>query len=210
MYLNEQQKNQPEPMKFNAPYVIISFLFVFQSCATFQNSLVNENRIKINRDSIINYENEYSILSYKSTLEKGKYNQEKKDLIDAINRSYDNHQKSSFKSYKVKFINENTIQIQGLDSLKNIQLSYRINGKIKRNGFFNVNNKYMKCNRIPYLFGGCTNAKTRIGFSKDQELIIQNAYYDFGAVLIIFGSSVDYNEALFFKKIKKPAHNNGH
>jgi hypothetical protein len=79
--------------------------------------------------------------------------------------------------------------------------NYKYDGKLK-NGFFYLNNKKVKFNGIPYLFGGSRSEKTRIGLSKNNDLIVQTAIDNTGAFLLIVGSGYSYNIATFFIEVK--------
>ena len=76
-----------------------------------------------------------------------------------------------------------------------------LNGKLK-NGMFYIDNKYLKCKGIPYLFGGCENNKRRIGLSVNNNLITNEAVNNEGAVLLILGGGANYNDSFEFKRIK--------
>ena len=79
--------------------------------------------------------------------------------------------------------------------------NYTFDGKLK-NGYFYLNNKQVEFNGIPYLLGGSSSEKRRIGISKDNDLIVQTAIDHTGAFLLIIGTGYSYNVATFFKEIK--------
>jgi hypothetical protein len=70
-----------------------------------------------------------------------------------------------------------------------------------RNGMFIIKNKYLKCHGVPYIFGGCNNTKRRIGLLKTNNLIINEAIDNSGALLLIIGAGYKLNTAYEFERI---------
>ena len=144
----------------------------------------------------------FSSISYKYCMDKGKFKLGESELISTLNRSNDKFADSiRCKSYNIKFANVKTILVQGIDTDDNTVSNYTFEGKLK-NGFFYLNNKQVEFNGVPYLLGGSRSEKTRIGLSKDNDLIVQTAIDNTGAFLLIIGSGYSYNVATFFKERK--------
>lgn len=75
------------------------------------------------------------------------------------------------------------------------------NGKLK-NGMFYIDNKFLQCYGIPYLFGGCQHNKRRIGVTKSHNLIINETFNNGGALLLFIGAGVGFNTTFEFERIK--------
>jgi len=77
-----------------------------------------------------------------------------------------------------------------------------IKGKITKKGMFHFRNNPVDCYGIPYILGGCSGSKTRIGIDYSGNLIVQNVSYSGGALLLLIGDGRSYSSAYNFKKIK--------
>ena len=76
-----------------------------------------------------------------------------------------------------------------------------IKGKIKKNGFYYLDNSKVYCHGVPYLLGGCQQMKIRIGLSNKGDLIVNQAYESSGALLFFFWAGEQFNTCYFFKKL---------
>lgn len=76
-----------------------------------------------------------------------------------------------------------------------------LKGKLRNNGTFHLSDKINDAWGIPFLIGGHSQKKTRIGNTTDGELFVQSAYYSGGALLLIFGDMRGYNDVLSYQKI---------
>ncbi|BDU24384.1 hypothetical protein FLGSB24_11280 [Flavobacterium sp. GSB-24] len=103
-------------------------------------------------------------------------------------------------SVEVKLINKNTIKFITKKETAKID-SIELSGKLK-NGLFYLDNKFLKRNGVPYLAGGFTNYKTRIGLAKDNGLLVNYAYDNSGAILFLFWAGSAYNLGYHYNRIK--------
>lgn len=94
--------------------------------------------------------------------------------------------------------NKNEIRIKLLENSKVIRDTL-FSGKHK-NGMFYLNNKFLRCTGVPFLFGGCTNDKRRIGLTKNGNLLINAAYSNEGAFLLVMGAGYNYNESFEYQR----------
>jgi len=171
-------------------------------CASYENGLIRKERVKLAVETINSFNMTFSSKSYKYCLDKGKFESKESDLISVLNRSNEKFADSiRYKSYKITFTNIDTILVQGVDFNDSAVTNYIFDGKLK-NGFFYLNNNQVEFNGVPYLLGGSRSEKTRIGLSKDNDLIVQTAIDNSGAFLLIIGSGYSYNVATFFKEIR--------
>ncbi|MBN2779162.1 MAG: hypothetical protein JXR36_16130 [Bacteroidales bacterium] len=183
---------------------ILGFLTMLltASCTTYNNGLVRKERVKLSIETMNSFNMTFSSKSYKYCVKKGMFELKEIDLLSQLNISnYKLSNNTSYKSYKVKFISIDTLLVQGVDFNDSIVANYTFDGKLK-NGYFYLNNKQVEFNGIPYLLGGSSSEKRRIGISKDNDLIVQTAVDHTGAFLLIFGAGYSYNVATFFKEIK--------
>ena len=72
-------------------------------------------------------------------------------------------------------------------------------GKYKK-GMFYLDNTFLECRGIPYLFGGCTHSKRRVGLTKSGNLLVNEAVDSSGALLIIIAAGYSYNATFEYKK----------
>lgn len=172
------------------------------SCATYNNGLVRKERVKLSIETMNSFNMTFSSKSYKYCVKKGMFELKEIDLLSQLNKSnYKLSNNTRYKAFKVKFISIDTLLVQGVDFNDSIVANYTFDGKLK-NGYFYLNNKQVEFNGIPYLLGGSSSEKRRIGISKDNDLIVQTAIDHTGAFLLIIGAGYSYNVATFFKEIK--------
>lgn len=99
----------------------------------------------------------------------------------------------------IKFKSENLLSIKLYKDCWIVHDSI-LSGKYK-NGMFYLNNKFLDCNGVPYLFGGCRNNKRRIGLTKKGNLLVNEAVTNEGAVLLIIGTGYSYNLTYEYQRI---------
>lgn len=127
----------------------------------------------------LKYNNAYQFLVNESYEKKAKFNTLRKEENQyGITLTLENKNSLRFKVHENEKIIKDTI----------------LTGKHK-NGMFYLDNKYLNCDGIPYLFGGCQNNKRRIGITKKGNLIINEAINNEGALLLIIGAGHSYNVA---------------
>lgn len=101
---------------------------------------------------------------------------------------------------ELKVLNHRILQTELLenDSVIDAQL---LKGKLRNNGTFHLSDNINESWGIPYLIGGHSQMKTRIGTTKDGDLFVQSAHYSGGAFLLIFGDMRGYNDVFSYRKI---------
>jgi hypothetical protein len=129
-----------------------------------------------NPDSLKN-NNGYFFLTNKSY--------EEKEEFDSLIKSENKYQLS------LKIESKSKLRVELLENSKVITDTI-FEGKLK-NGMFYVKNKYLECEGIPFLFGGCENNKRRIGLTKIGNLLINEAVSNEGAIFLIIGAGYRYN-----------------
>ena len=177
--------------------LILNLLF---GCATFSDKVVFKNQVVLKRENISKINGFYEINSVKSIW---KFENLKPEILenDTINRfplyttlktnhGYRNWSDSNLENYKVgiEIQNEKIISFSLLDGEKiidNIKLDY----KIKKDGYIYLKNKNFKTKWVPGLCGNLELERTRIGINKKNNLILNNSYFIYGAVLFIIGDT---------------------
>ncbi len=185
------------------PFFSLALVIVlFSSCASFQQGLVKHISLK-SVDELVNEPDfifkQYSYLSY---TQKEESSTNSVELLGAIYRNM-KIELIEKRYYSLSFRSAKLIQLQAFNLNDQLLFTYDIAGKFQKNGFFVIDNKYLKCWGVPLIAGGCDHEKTRIGISKQNELIVQNAYDNFGSIALIFGSGRSFNKVLHYQQNKK-------
>lgn len=189
--------------------IIIGFtmVFLFCSCASFSDKMVKDNKSPLLENDLAKLEGKYELFPDLKYDEKG--NAQTIDSQESRSRYNLNYFVKSEKSkvdysdnyfVEVKLLDKNRLQFttkKGNEIMENAE----VGGELK-NGFFYLDNKYLKRNGVPYLAGGYDNRKTRIGLSKDNGLLVNYAYDNSGAVLFMFWAGSAYNLVFHYKKIE--------
>ena len=76
-------------------------------------------------------------------------------------------------------------------------MNYKVN-----NGMIKLKNSFYKCEGVPFLLGGCRNGRIRLGISKNNNLILNKSYDQYGALLIVFGAGLNNNSTYEYRKIE--------
>lgn len=204
-----------ENIKLNK-IVIIFLIFILSSCASFSKRRFRNEIENLNTENITKLNGNYSFNPIKRYYNFGKPNLEDNNsdslrytnaYIFLLNKSLYKYDKfDSISTLKNKFEislqleNENLLKIKVSNNLKIIK-DTTLTGKFRK-GMFYLDNKFLECNGIPYLFGGCRNNKRRIGITKNGNLLINEAVNNEGALLLIIGGGFSGNTTYEFKKIK--------
>ncbi|WP_440715246.1 hypothetical protein [Flavobacterium sp. 22076] len=180
----------------------------FLSCASFSKKKFSNVLQNLKREDISKLEGSYTLNPIV------KYLNDKPEELDSENKVPDSLVRnnvyqfmvtpnSSFKknifkksennnrSIDLKFQNENLLSIK-IHENSEIIIDTVLSGKYKK-GMFYLDNKFLKCRHIPYLFGGCENNKRRIGLNKNGNLLVNEASDNSGALLLFFWAGSAYN-----------------
>ncbi len=192
-------------LKINTIILIILSFTVF-SCASytknrFRKEIVNLKKVELNKltgnyslNSIRRYSGKIPDSLYKNN---GYYfltnkSYRKKSEFDSLEKNENKYLLS------LNMENTNKLRVELFENSKVINKTI-IKGKHK-NGMFYLENKYLDCNGIPFLFGGCRNNKRRIGLTKSGNLLINEAVSNEGAILLIIGAGYSYNSTYEYER----------
>lgn len=187
--------------------ILIVLSFTIFSCASFTKKRFRNEIVNLEKNELNKLTGNYSLNPIRRYYSLGKENPNDK-IPDSLkrnngyyfltNESYE--KKSEFDSLRkneskyllsLNLENQNKLRVELLEDSKVITDTI-FEGKHK-NGMFYLDNKYLDCNGVPFLFGGCRNNKRRIGLTKNGNLLINEAVSNEGALLLIIGAGYSYN-----------------
>lgn len=182
-------------------------IFLFTSCASFSDKMIKNDKTVLTENDLSRLEGRYELFAHVKYYEKGNVGKVDSDDVKQysnLNRFLkDSKTEYNLKekySVEIKLFNPNKIKFITLkDHVKTD--SIELGGKLKK-GLFYLDNKCLKRNGVPYIFGGYTNYKTRIGLSKDHNLIVNYAYDNSGALLFFIWAGSSYNSAYQYKRVE--------
>lgn len=194
-------------------HILIFFLtLIFLGCASFSKKEFRKQSKSLTEKSLIKLNGNYSFYPIKrlgkrfenKSADSLKYTNSYQEIVNENWNKKQNFDsilnKESLYSINLKFTEPEKLRISLLENGTKIRDTV-FNGKLK-NGMFYIDNKFLKCKGVPYLFGGCQNNKRRIGLTENNNLIINEAVSNEGAILLILGAGISYNSSFEFKRIK--------
>jgi hypothetical protein len=187
--------------------------FVLANCASFSNKDFKNDYTEVHNSDLNSLNGKYSFFPIKKFDKKNansdfdlsknvinSYNYTTNEILKFDDRdSILNGQVKYYIQVNIVSATELTVELfKNNNSIKKQQ----IKGELKKDGMFYLDNKYLKCNGIPYLFGGCNNSKRRITLSKTKNLIVNEATDNTGALLFLFWAGQSYNGVYEFKRLE--------
>lgn len=187
-----------------------SFLFLLTSCASFSDKMIKKDKAELSENDLSRLEGTYNMFADFKYYEKGnieevdsedikKYSDLSSFIKDSETKSQRKEDVSENYSMEIKLINPNKLKF--ITRKNNVKIdSVELGGTLKK-GLFYLDNKYVKRNGVPYVAGGYTNHKTRIGLSQNNNLILNYAYDNTGSFLFFMWAGNTYNYAYQYKRI---------
>ncbi|MFK7747996.1 MAG: hypothetical protein AB8B65_06385 [Kordia sp.] len=186
--------------------LLIVFAISITSCASFSSRITQDQIIHLTEENIQNIEGTYEIESYDSYFKAGKEIVEYKKTIQDTTI----HNFTSTQDIDSTLLKKLVVDIKLLSNTK-IKFTYRhqnttieetvLGMKLRKNGMIHLKNKKSHITGIPLLFGNLEIDKSRIGISKNNDLVIHNINHSTGGALIIFSSFDNHNTTYYFKRI---------
>lgn len=186
------------------------------SCASFSKKGFRKEVEKLDKTNITKLNGNYSFYPIKKYI--GNDKKEGNNISDSLKyyfNAYDElNGELAYPPKKIGFDSlfkkENEYQISlNVENKNNLRIKVSENstvikdtiltGKHKK-GMFYLDNKFLKCWGVPYLFGGCQNNKRRIGITKKGNLLINEAVDNGGAILVIIAGGYSYNVAFEYER----------
>lgn len=179
-------------------------IMTLYNCATYEKKMIKDNVLILNEKSLTNLNGYYEVKPQNKYDYQGELvNNTIPDysILPEYLRLMSIREDTLSTDYyvKVEVVDATTIHCE----LKRQDLiidKMIISGKLKKNGMFHFKDNPVDCKGIPYLIGGCSDSKTRMGLNKDGNLFIEYAYFNGGAFLLIFGDARGYNNAYTFDR----------
>jgi hypothetical protein len=185
---------------------MITVLVFFTSCASYRTSAIRNQNQPLHNTSLHSIEGSYSL--------KPLHHYGKRGTTDSLNipeyEILSNYLR--MQATTTDTLSDYTIDIK-VESKTSIQCylkkgialidSVKIRGKVKKNGLFHFKDNPVNCYGIPYILGGCSFNKARIGLTENGDLLLQYASYSGGALLIIIGDGRSYNKTYSFSRISQ-------
>ena len=193
-----------KPIKMKNVIKTILLAFTICSCASFRTRIVRNVKAEIAPTELSVIDGTYSMNPSNYFNEKGEsYEPNYKTRLNMYHYlRLSDSEADSLANYQVtiKTLKNNLIQCVLKKDDVSID-SVEIRGSLRSNGMFHFKDNELECFGIPYILGGCSQSKVRIGISKNNELLINSAYNSEAALLILFGNSMSYNSAFSFSRI---------
>lgn len=208
----------------NRLILMLAALGLLTGCATFSGKMMKKNAVKITHDELFRLSGDYELLpdfSYDNSGNKeqigrvfDEYRYKKTDLDSLRRKVKQSHnlygyvvdKKMELDSYGGAWVSLKVLDSQTIRFVlkrENIVVdSIDMKGWLKADGLFYLDNKYIKLNGVPYLFGGSESQKNRIGLAKDNGLLVNQAIDRSGAFLLIIGAGYSYNTVYHFKRME--------
>lgn len=173
------------------------------SCVSFSNKVSKKESTKLTKKNIHAIEGTYEFQPYKSFGINGKHVYNLSNNIKNIDqyilgREIAFGSKSDY-TVEIKVVSQHEVSF----SFKNkntLVYETTMKMKLKSNGFIHLKNKRVIVKGVPFIFGGITSSKMRIGLSKEGNLLLNYAHDSFASILIMVGGH-SYNHSHHYKKI---------
>jgi hypothetical protein len=194
-------------------FLLILISVSLLNCASFSTKDFKNDYTKINSTNLDSFEGKYSFSPIKKFDKKTEHSnlETLKEYINSYNfitnenlkfNDIDSILNGDVKYHiELKISNNNELNVELFKNNYSLK-KQQIKGELKKDGMFYLDNKYLKCNGIPYLFGGCQNDKRRIGISNNKNLIVNEASDNTGALLFLFWAGQSYNSTYEFQRLE--------
>lgn len=191
---------------FRQAICTITFSLLLSGCASFSDRPIRRHKVKLYKDEVSKISGTYQLfpdLAYTKSgvAESLRYQPTTERFHQYISKRGIYFKPSENLTVDVKVIENNQISFSfKKDSL--IVDSVTLSAKLQSRGLLLLGNKYVEFQGIPYILGGSKSEKTRIGLASDGGLILNHAYDNSGALLLLVGAGLSYDSAYHFKRIK--------
>ncbi|NMN35105.1 hypothetical protein [Pedobacter sp. SG918] len=191
---------------FRQAICVITICLLFSGCASFSDRPIRRHKVKLDKDEVSKLSGTYQLfpdLTYKKNgvAETLSYQPTTEHFHQYISKRGIYFKPSENVTVDVKVMDNNQIGFHfKKDSI--IVDSVILSARLQSRGLLLLGNKYVEFQGVPYILGGSKSEKTRIGLASDGGLILNHAYDDSGALLLLIGSGLSYDSAYHFKRIK--------
>jgi len=181
----------------------VALILFGDSRTTYSKRIIKDDRVKLTKETIHDINGTYEYQPFKSYVGSSKNISKTNTNIEELD-FYIVGTRSTFKpkeafTVDVKVISEDQVSF-AFKTNNNLVFERTIQMKLRSNGLIYLKNKHVKVKGIPFVFGGITSSKMRIGLSKEGNLLLNYAHDRFASILIMAGGN-SYNRCHHYKKI---------
>lgn len=189
----------------NLVLIMVSTIMTFSlsSCVSFRKSMIKDDWLEVKKENVHMIDGEYDYNGYEYV----RNDNVKSDTAGSVGDMFvveslltNNCDRVRIKS--VPLTKDKMYEIQFV-FLKDNEVKYlfKYDAELKK-GMLLLKNYNSKCHGVPYLLGGCQVSQSRMGLTRDKNLLIQNYKDNSGALLLFFWSGYTINYAEKYKRIK--------
>lgn len=188
--------------KFALTIVLIIIVFSLSSCVSFGKSMIKDDLLELKKENVHMIDGEYNYNGYeyvRNNNVKSDRAGNVGDILDVKSSLINNCDRVRIKS--VPLVKDKMYEIQFAFLKDNeVKCLFKYDAELKK-GMLLLKNYISKCHGVPYLLGGCQVSQSRMGLTKNQNLLIQKYKDNSGALLLFFWSGYTINYAEKYKRI---------
>lgn len=163
---------------------LIILTLLFQSCATFKSDLPIPTDLQKSKTELLSGKYEVISLAYPNPGGFLKYGNFIEDLEIEIPNDPSKTDSTKKKHLEIKLIDKEKLELSYIVDQKVIRKKI-IKAKLKDDGYLYLKNHNVRCNFIPYIFGSFKVKRIRLYVKENDDLIIEESYFQGGAALLI-------------------------
>jgi len=185
-------------------YVIsLLFISILTSCVGFSRKMIKDDLSVITRSNVSAIDGAYEFKGYEhinAGNEKSANSTDFSEMLDIRRSGISDCDKVVIQSTALERKKKYSIHFKLLKS-DSVKYHFAYDGRLK-NGILVLDNYTSGCHGIPFLFGGCRSFQSRIGLTKEKNLMVQDYYDNSGALLFVLWAGYTINYAEKFKRIQ--------
>ncbi|WP_420572201.1 hypothetical protein [Kordia sp.] len=188
--------------------IILITLLSFSSCASFSEKIIENKTTPLTQEKLQHIEGTYAMKSYDSYI-KLNIDKEVQPLKEPKNNTIS--ELTNGQSLDEIVLDKVKVDVKIVADDK-IRFLYRIQDsiikkdsftfKLQENGMLHLENREIDSSGIPHFIGRIEIKKSRIGLSKNNDLLINHVYFKSNVALIL-GYSLKNNTSFYFKRLSK-------
>jgi hypothetical protein len=182
----------------------ISVALVLVSCSIFSPKVIPGDKIHLQQTDLDKFSGTYKLFPYLEIDENGSFPRKEKNAYTNLH-NYIGEKTIEFDSTLNYSVNIQVLSQNRLlfifQSDKEVLEQIEINGELKKDGLFYLDNNIRECDGIPYVLGRCYIRKGRVGLTKENDLLLNIARENFGGFLFL-SSGRKINSTLIYKKMQ--------
>lgn len=190
--------------KFALIIVSVIMIFSLNSCVSFRKSMIKDDLLEIKTENVHMIDGEYEYNGYEyvrnDNVKSGTAGNVG-DILDVQSPLINTCDRLRIKS--VPLMKDKMYEIQFIFLKENeVKYLFKYDAELKK-GLLLLKNYTSKCHGVPYLLGGCQVSQSRMGLTKNKNLLIQKYKDNSGALLLFFWSGYTINYAEKYKRINQ-------